>query len=247
MPNLPTKMQTGRTVPPVVENIRLPKMTDQAAKPALIGGKTLLMPAAPKPDVARTGRMAPFKAATAAALRQPKARPEMEGRKLVTEGPRTKDGYVRLQLRVAGEKVSVVGVTAVEGPLVQETKLDGDLVYEVALGGKRVSVGSVPDAGVRRSFPSPDGPPEMRGHFVTELESFDVAVRVPASQVSMSALPKLDIALYRLKEALPQRTLDARPLSEQFARELREVGRVKGIRTDRLAEPLQIQLKRALG
>lgn len=247
MPNLPQRMQTGRKVPPVVENARLAKMTELAPKPTSVRGRTLLMPAAPKADTARTGRMTPFKPPGRAVIRQPKVRSEMEARKLVSEQAPRKDGYVRLQLRVSGKKLSVVGARAVEGPLVQESKLDGDLVYEVALGGRRVSVGSVPDAGVRRSFPAPDGPKEMQGHFISELESFDVAVRVPASDVELSALPKLEIALYRLKEELPRQTLDERPLSEQFGRELREVGRVKGIRPERLAEPFQAELKKALG
>jgi hypothetical protein len=240
-------MQTGRKVPPVVGSPRLAKMTEEAPRPTPVGGKTLLMPAAPKPDTARTGRMAPFKAVGIAAIRQPKVRPEMEARKLVTEQVPKNDGYVRLQLRVSGEKVSVVGARAVEGPLVQESKLDGDLVYEAVLDGRRVSVGSIPDAGVKRSFPAPDGRGEMQGHFVTELESFDVAVRLPASDVSLSALPKLDIALYRLKEELPRQSLDERPLAEQFGRELREVGRIKGIRPDRLDESFRLELKKALG
>jgi hypothetical protein len=244
MPNLPREMQTGRAAAPVVENARLPKMTDRAPAPTPIAGKTVLMPAQPKADTARTGRMAAFKAAAPAALRQPATRAEMQGGKAVTAARGA--GYVRLRLRVAGSRVSVAGATAVEGPLVPDSKLDGDLVYEARLGDRRVAVGSVPDAGVRRSFPAPGGPPEMRVHHEEELPVYEVAVRVPASEVALADLPKLEVALFRPKEELPRGPLEARPLAEQFSRQLREVGRLKGIRADKLEAPAQAQLRKAL-
>jgi hypothetical protein len=249
MPNIPRHMDARRTTPPIVENPRLPKMPVQpaAASPAPVGGKTLLMPAQPKQDTARTGRMTPFATVPAAKLLQPKVRPEMKGGEAMAEGSPKKEGYVRLRLRVSGDRVAVAGAAAVEGPLVSESKLDGDLAYEVLLGDKRVAVGSVPDAGVRRSFPAPRGQGEMQGHFVTEVPTFDVAVRIPASEVSLAALPKLDIALYRVKEELPTAPLEGRPLAEQFGRQLREVARLRGIRPDRLSEPIQVELRRALG
>jgi len=249
MPNeLTQTMKTGRNVPPVVENAKLPKMTDRAPRPRQIGGKTLVMPAEPKPDTARTGRMPAFdaKAVSGRTARPVKQRPDMEARKAVTETPK-KDGYVRLQLRVAGGDVSVVGATAVPGPLVDRPKLHGDLAYEVTLGSKRVAVGSAPDVGVRRSFPNPDGPPEQQGHFISEAPSYEIPVRMPASEVSLAALPRVQIKLYRIKEDLPPAEIQPGPIGPQFERELREVATVKGLKLDTLSAPIQAQLKKALG
>jgi hypothetical protein len=245
MPNDPLNiMKTGRGVTPIVENARLPKMTEAAPRPRLIGGKKVLMAAQPKQDAARQGRMAPF-AAAAAAVRQPKTRPDMQGGTRVAEAPKD-EGYVRLRLRVSGDSVSVVGAKAVEGPLVEDTRLHGDLAYEVAVGSRQVASGAIPDVGVRRSFPSPQGPPEQRGHFVSAVPTYEVTVRVPAKDVSLRSLPRLEITLYRLKEALPRPPLPSTRLGEQFARELRPLAQVKGIKTEQLPEPVQAQLRKAL-
>jgi len=37
------QMQIGRSVKPVVENAKLPLMTEKALRPRLVAGKTLLM------------------------------------------------------------------------------------------------------------------------------------------------------------------------------------------------------------
>ena len=90
----------------------------------------------------------------------------------------------------------------------------------------------------------------MRGHHVEELETYEVNVRVPKERVSASALPRLEIALYRMKEELPEARPDmlaAAPIGEQFERELREVGRMKGIRPDKLARPVAQQVRKAFG
>jgi hypothetical protein len=249
MPNeLTQTMKTGRNVPPVVENAKLPTMTERAPRPRPIGGKTLLMPPEPKTDTARTGRMPVFDPGAVAGrpARPVKERPEMQARKVAAETTK-KDGYVRLHVRVAGGNVSIVGARAVAGPLVDRPKLHGDLAYEVTLGSKRVALGSVPDIGVRRSFPNPDGPPEQRGHFISEVPSYEIAVRVPASEVTVASLPRVQIKLYRIKEELPQKEIQPGPIGPQFQRELREVATVKGLRLDTLSAPIQAQLKKALG
>ena len=83
---------------------------------------------------------------------------------------------------------------------------------------------------------------------MTEVPTYEVNVRVPKADVSAAELPKLEIALFRIKEGLPEaaRALAAdRPFSEKFERELREVGRLKGIKPDKLDKPLADQIKNA--
>jgi hypothetical protein len=246
MANGTDRMKTGRGIQPVVSNAKLARMTDTPPRPKSIGGKTLLMAEKPKEDTGKQKRMAPF--AKASAPRAPKVRPDMadpNGRK--PDAAEQPAGYVRLRLRVRDGEMDVVGAKAVEGPLV-ETKLQGALAYEATLGPRRVAAGAIPDVGERRSFPDPKGKGEMRGHHVEQLRTYEVNVRVPKDQVSAAALPRLEIALYRLKEELPEARPDmlaAAPIGEQFERELREVGRMKGIKPDKLSDPVAAQVKKA--
>ncbi|HXV34789.1 MAG TPA: hypothetical protein VD769_12325 [Gaiellaceae bacterium] len=242
------RMQTGRGVKPVIASARLPKMTDTPPKPTLVGGKSLLMAARPKADTGKTKRMP---AVRKAAVRQPRSRPDMEAPKARATA-RAKDGYVRLRVRVTeGGRLTVVGAKAVEGELV-EPKLQGAMAYEAAVGGKRIAAGGIPDVGEQRSFPDPKAKlPEMKGHHVVELPSYEVNVRVPKAAVKASQLPKLELALFRIKEDLPEEATvlaaaaPEAPLAAQFGKELREVARLKGIKPDKLAKPVADQLRKA--
>jgi hypothetical protein len=242
-------MQIGRGIKPVVENAKLPLMTEKALRPRLIGGATLLMAGEPKPDAGKVGRMAVVPK-TRAKVPQPTLRRELAEMKADPKAVVTEpgDGYVRLQLHVSGDKVTVVGAKAVEGPLVQRPQLHGALAYDVTLGAKRIAVGSILDLGERRSFPNedPKAPPEQRGHYISEVPVYDVNVRVPAGEVSVKSLPKLNIRLYRIKEEVDARLAPPGPLGEHFTRELREVANVSGVKLEDVPAPNRAQVKKVL-
>jgi hypothetical protein len=241
MPDLTGKMQTGRDVPPVVDHPRLARMKEGPVRARKIGGKELLMPDEPKADRGKQRRMAPFKKSTAGT---PKSEyPDQQERRTAAERPQ---GYVRLRVRVEDNELYVVGAHAVEGPLVERTKLHGDLAYEVTMGTKLLAADAVPDVGVRRSFPDPSGDPERQGHFVTPLDSYELNVRVPKEDVSLASLPKLEITLYRIKEEVPRPLTAAGPVGPQFERELRPVAQMKGIRREELAQPVREELEKAI-
>jgi hypothetical protein len=170
----------------------------------------------------------------------------MQARKTVAAEAPKPEGYVRLRLRVAGDDVQVVGAKAVEGPLVERPQLEGQVAYEATLGTKRVAAGAVPDVGERRSFPNPKGGPEQQGHYISQVPSYEVTVRVPASEVPLKSLPRLEIKLYRIKETVTADRVKPGPLGPQFSRELREIGRVKGITPAKLAAPIGAELRKAL-
>lgn len=235
-------MKTGRGIEPVVNNPRLGLMSDEPLRQKKIKGKILLMAEKPKADTGKQKRMSPVRKAPAA--RELRGRPDQEEPAAKRPTARSREGYVRLRLRVQNGEVSVVGAKAVEGPLV-ESKLQGALAYEVTLGDERLAAGAIPDAGEQRSFPDPKGAPGQEGHYVTPLRSYEVNVRVPKAAVSVSALPKLEIALYRVKEELPVERPAAGPIGPQFERELSEVGRIKGIRAEKLAKPVADEVRNA--
>jgi hypothetical protein len=155
MPDGMDRMKTGRGVPPVVSNPKLPLMSDTPLRPRTIKGKILRMPEEPKSDTGKQRRMSAYR--KAAVVRQPKVRPDQKEANVTrAEAAQQPAGYVRLRLRVTDGEMAVVGAKAVEGPLV-EPKLQGALAYEVTVGRKRVTAGGIADVGERRSFPDPEG------------------------------------------------------------------------------------------
>ena len=88
----------------------------------------------------------------------------------------------------------------------------------------------------------------MQGHHVTPVPAYEVNVRVPKAEVTEAELPSLEIALFRIKEDLPDAApalAAERSMGETFERELREVGRLKGIKPDSLAKPVADMVKEA--
>lgn len=155
-------------------------------------------------------------------------------------------GYLRLRVHVEDGEMTVQDITAVEGPLIAHEPLHGDFAWEALVAGKRVASGAIPDAGVRRAFPPRDPAPGQEGHFFTTAPSFDFMVRIPRELVTESKLRRLEIPIYRIKEGgLPQ-TDGPEPLAERFSREIREVGRLRGVDLSQLPKTAQTRARRAL-
>lgn len=232
--------------PPVIENHKKRPMGEGKARPRRIGGKLEYMPEGEPPAhaVDEPGVMPPAPQ-DAAAYTPPGPPPEMLP--LEAKPPEGKEErYVRMRVRVQGDQMEVVGAWVVEGPLVRPEKLHAGLVYEVALGEKQVGLGSIPDAGVRRSFPPPEPIGEMKGHHIEEVPSYEFPVRVPQQELSVRGLPRLRISVYRIKGKVPERSPTDALLLDQFAEELRPVAELKGIRLKDLPEGVQEEIKNAL-
>jgi hypothetical protein len=161
---------------------------------------------------------------------------DQTGRKPIARAP---EGYVRFRVRVEDGEMTVVDSHLVESTLVQQSAVHGNFVYEITEGEKRLHLDSIPDLGVFRSFANPDGPPEQRRHHIYELSTYEFDVRVPVKELASAALPRVAIALYRVKDARPPMTAGVMPLSAQYQRELREVARLEGIPIQVLPEVLR--------
>jgi hypothetical protein len=220
----PARQREG--APPVSENPKLPSMGEGEVRPEPIAGKIRMMPETPVPAKGGQNVMHPTASikAEAAAGELPSQEPAQPAK-----SAKPSEGYIRLRVRVENGKMSVVDSHDVEGPLIESEGVHAGYAYEVSVGSKRLHSGSIPDLSVVRSFPNPEGPPEERGHHITELSTYDFHVRVPRKKISASMLPKTEIALYRVKEPAQAKPLGARLLSTTFERELREVSRLKGI------------------
>jgi hypothetical protein len=230
---------------PIVEDPRRPEMSERPRRPRRISGKVLLMPDEPTPPKRGTNRMSPVPKKTGSG-RQPSERPDQLEPEPRRQARSEEPGYVRLRVHVEDGEMSVQDITHVEGPLIEHEPLHGDFAYEVLVSGKRVASGSIPDAGVMRSFPHPDPAPGQEGHHFTPATSFDFLIRVPKAAASESSLRRMQIPLYRIKEAPLPQTEGPESLGERFEKELREVGRIRGIKLDELPKSAQAQARRAL-
>ena len=241
--------------PPIVEDAKLRRMGEGEAEPTRIGGRMLLMAEEPKRDEGTRNRMAPFRhVKSPAETRMPKGgyaeqeppKPPRRTKPAGRASKQAKEGYVRLRVLVQNGEMSVVGAKFVEGPLAPMETLHPGLAYEVTFGSRRVAAGSIPDAGVWRSYPDPLGRVEMQGHHITEVPSYEIAVRVPAEELSMSALPKARITLYRWRGTGHAEPTAGRPLKAQLKGRVETVATLKGIRLSRLSKKAQAEVRRAL-
>jgi hypothetical protein len=231
---------------PVVEDARKPQMEEEPPPPRRIGGKTLLMAEEPRAPTRKTGRMEPLpeRATRAKKQRLPledQLQPPIRRRARADE-----ERYLRIRVHLEDDTLSVQHIKEVDGPLVAHEDLHGDMAYEVTVGGERVASASIPDAGVNRAFPPLEPVAGQEGHFFAPAPSQDVLVRVPRDAISLRALPRVEIALYRVKEGPLPRTEDTKPLKERFSRELREVARLRGISLDDLPRSARAEARRAL-
>ncbi len=244
----PNMMRAGRNIEPIVGFPKLAEMTEKPLRPKAIGGKVLQMAAEPKADTGKTNRMAAFKRSAKVAAPKKYGDQKPPSTRILKKETTEKEpaGYVRMRLRVKDGEMSVIDAKAVEGPLV-EPKIQGALAYEATLGPRRVAAGAIPDVGEKRSFPAPKGKGPQSGHFVTPLESYEINVRVPKEEVTLKSLPRLEVAVYRVKEDLPVvHTASLRPaaLGAQFEKQVREVGRLKGFQPEKHTK-VAAQLRKA--
>jgi hypothetical protein len=185
----------------------------------------------------------------AAVPQQPPAPQPTEGkpqeRPSVPAGGALADGYVRLEVRHENGRLSVVGVHEVAGPIDIPGFVARGYVYEASIDSRRVGLGSIPDAGIRRAFANRDVPgPEGKHRFIAE-PSFDFVVRIPKRELLATTLPRLTIVLHQVGEA-PDRLLTPEPLPTQAGVKAIEVGRLPGIRLEELPADVRAHLERIL-
>jgi hypothetical protein len=140
-----------------------------------------------------------------------------------------REQYVRLRIRVNDGRLSVVDSHLVDGPLAQATGFAGSNAYEVTLGDRLLHAEALPDLGVQRSFPNPQGPPAERGHYLTERRVYEFTARVPAAELTADTIGEIAVRLHRLKEEAHVDRVGDTPLGVQFEREMRPVAELVGL------------------
>lgn len=137
--------------------------------------------------------------------------------------------YVRLQVRVAGDRLRVVDSHLVDGPLAPPSALQGAGAYEVSIGERLIHAAALPDIGIQRSFVDPSDHPQKQGHFITPRETYDIHVRIPAHELTRRSLADIRLTLHRLKSPAHGLALDARRLGAQLEQQVRPVAELVGL------------------
>lgn len=160
-------------------------------------------------------------------------------------GSAPSEGYVRVQIHVENGQLSVTGVKEVAGPLVLPATVARGYAYEVLVADQQIALGSIPDAGVHRSFANRDIPGPQGKHHIVELPAFDFFARIPKTHFSAAILPRLTVVLHRVSEA-PDRLAPAASLHVQAGVVTSEVGRLSGIKLDQLSWTVRPQIEEIL-
>lgn len=237
------RMSAAPTASPIVENAKLKTMTGKLAVTRRIGGKVLTMSDAAEPVTGRTLMKAvPTRPATASASPMPPNDQHGAIADSADPGPNS----VRLRLRITNGVASVISAHVVPGVLPAPERLDFGLAYEISVGSRRVAVGTVPDVGMRRSYPDPQGRAGMSGHHLQELESIEVNLRLPQREFSQTNLSKLHVQLFRMKSQPPAVPITAASLAEQFGDHLRPAAELRGVDLKLLSPRIQSLVQSAV-
>lgn len=161
--------------------------------------------------------------------------------------PRSGDGqgrpaeqYVRLRVRVRGDRLTVLDSHLVDGPLTTPTTLHGAGVYEVTVGDRLVHAAAVPDLGMeQRSFPNLEGPPGQRGHHLTERATSEFSVRIPAEELTTETIGAVQVRLHRLVESATGVRVGAQPLGAQLHERVEPVAELIGLPESVLPEAIE--------
>jgi hypothetical protein len=245
-PLAPTlRMSSDPNAEPILDNPKRPRMAGEKPVRRRIGGQWLVMAEEPAQEASSgPGLMSPVPQATRPIDARPGG-PQQALPPTAQEGS-SQPQSVRLRVRVTNGVATVIDVRVVPGVAPLPERLLYGLAYEIRNGSRCVAVGSLPDVGMRRSYPDPKGRAGMRGHHLAELQSIEVNLRLPRQEFLSSSLAKLRVQLYRMKSQPPAQALTRAPLIEQFPDLLRPAAELRGIRLEGLGPTLRASIEAAL-
>jgi hypothetical protein len=146
--------------------------------------------------------------------------------------------YIRLRIRVRGDRMTVIDSHLVDGPLASTTAFPGNNAYEVTLDDRLLHAGALPDFGTQRSFVAPNPAPGEDAHHFTERDVFEFSARVPAADVTPETIGAVTVRLHRVKGEARAARLTDQPLAVQFEQEMRPVAELVGLPQQALPEEI---------
>lgn len=164
-------------------------------------------------------------------MKPPRRRPPETG-----SGDRPAGQYIRLRIRVRGDRMSVIDSHLVDGPLSSVNAFPGNNAYEVTLGDRLLHAGALPDFGEQRAFVAPNPDQGESVHHFTERDVFEFSARLPAGDVTPETIGDVTVRLHRVKGEARTERLTEQPLTVQFEREMRPVAELVGLPESALPE-----------
>jgi hypothetical protein len=152
------------------------------------------------------------------------------------------EGYVRLQLHYNDGNLSVIGAKSVDGPLLNPAAVIEGYAYDVMIGERQISLGSIPDVGGRRAFANRDVTGREGKHRFFRVSEFDFFVRIPYANFTAEDLPRLKIVLQKVQNA-PGRLTPGVAIARHAEVEAEEVARLSGVSLEATPEPVRAQLR----
>ncbi len=105
--------------------------------------------------------------------------------------------HLHLVLRISADgKAEVVTATEVAGPASLSDDVIGNTFYALSLGGRTLTVQSIPDPFETRSFAPKDSP--QQGHHFGQAQEALVVVKVPNTSLAATSLQSLTLRIYNL-------------------------------------------------
>lgn len=152
------------------------------------------------------------------------------------DGGRPGEQYLRLRVRVRGDRLTVIDSHLVDGPLSQPTTFHAPVAYDVTYQDRLLHAAAVPDIGLQRSFPDPS---EQRGHHLTPREVSEFSARVPAGEVTRETLAGIRVRLHRVDEPTAVARLGSVPLATQFEGRMTPTAELVGLPESALPEAVE--------
>ena len=135
--------------------------------------------------------------------------------------------------------MTVLDSHLVDGPLTAPSTLRGAGAYEVTVNDRLVHAAAIPDLGIpQRSFPNPQGPPDQRGHHLTERTTSEFSVRIPADELTAETIGTVNVRLYRLVEPASGVQTGAHSLRAQAGQLVETIAELTGLPESVLPEAI---------
>lgn len=172
-----------------------------------------------------------------------KSRKKLTKKKAISS-KKAKFHAMNMRYSLLGSQLVFLGAHGLEEMPPQPSRLRGHYVIEAYYGNKRVSVGTVMDEPVRRSYPD-ENIPGNHYHTVTTIP-LEIDVQVPAKYADLAHLSKLRVRVFHIGHAPKDTTITSVPVDEKFRREIKLVGESNGVVSGVLPQQLQKRLKEAV-
>jgi len=152
--------------------------------------------------------------------------------------------YLRLDLHVDNETITIVHAKKVIGPVLRldEIQLAAGILYEVRKNGRRLDFGAIPYDALFTRFDNL-GKDHAQASSLAEIGAYDIHVRIPLENFGLNDFEKIEVAIYDLNTVFTNISVSEEPFASQFAEKIEKVAGLTCIDIASLPSDLQKELQ----